>query len=104
MDAKLKRLVTEDRRLVFLCLLSQEGDYSSNNYVMKEALAATGHSVSGDQVATDAAWLSEQGLITTQKNPLPNMSVFRITSRGRDVAKGRAVVPGVKQPEPGLDY
>lgn len=99
----LKRIVQEDRRFVFLRLLAAEDDYSCNNFVVKEALAALGHAVSQDVVESDAAWLEEQGLLNIDQ-PSRGMFVYTITVRGKDVAEGRAHVPGVKKPEPGLDY
>lgn len=99
----LKRVFEEDRRLVFLKLLAEEPDYASNIFVIKDALAMMGHGVSFDRIRADAGWLEEQGLLTIT-SPSTDMSVYKITSRGKDVAEGSAVVPGVKKPEPGLDY
>lgn len=99
----LKRIVDEDRRLVFLRLLAADNDYTGNNFVLREALTVMGHGVSLDKVETDGAWLAEQGLVTVAR-PGSGLSVYTLTARGHDVARGCAVVPGVKRPEPGLDY
>lgn len=90
------RLITEDRRLSILLLLDDA--VAANEALLQTALAQFGHSPSADQVAGDLAWLAEQGLATTSK--LAGLVVARITTRGSDVANGRAVVPGVKRPRP----
>jgi len=98
----LHHVFDEDRRLVFLKLLETQSDYALPHFALRDALAQLGHSVSLDKVKTDAAWLEEQGLITVNR-PAPGLEVYKLTARGKDVAENRAVVPGVKQPEPGLD-
>jgi len=98
----LPHVFDEDRRLVFLRLLGTQSDYALPHIALRDALALVGHGVSLDKVKTDAAWLEEQGLITTTR-PGPGLEVYKLTPRGKDVAEGRVVTPGVKQPEPGLD-
>lgn len=93
-------LLAEDRRLCFLRLLTQAPAASANTYVLHAALADMGHSCSADQVETDASWLSEQGLVTV--DDLGKIRVVKLTARGDDVAAGRALVPGVKKPVPGV--
>lgn len=93
------RLVEADRRLLILRLLAEDPGYQLNVYVLRPALDAMGHTVSHDKVATDLAWLAEQGLVTMSQ--ASDVTVGKLTSRGADVAAGRATVPGVKRPEPG---
>jgi hypothetical protein len=93
-----EKLVAADRRLVALRVLNQDADYSHNEYVLRSALAATGHKVGQDKLRTELAWLAEQGLIAVEEPA--GVMVARLTSRGRDVAEGAVVVPGVKRPEP----
>lgn len=88
----------EDRRLVILRFLSEAPDYRLNTAVLRTALIAYGHSVTRDQVDTDAAWLSEQGLLSLEE--VGPVRVATLCGRGLDVAEGRAVVPGVKRPAP----
>lgn len=97
---KFTELLAEDRRLSLLRLLAEAPGASANTYVLHTALQAVGHSCSGDQVETDAAWLAEQGLATVED--LGKVRVVHLTARGDDVAAGRAVVPGVKRPVPGV--
>lgn len=93
-------LLTEDRRLAFLRLLVEAPACRANTFVLKTGLRAIGHDCSGDQVETDAAWLNEQGLVTVED--LGKVRVVELTQRGEDVAEGRARVPGVKRPVPGV--
>ncbi len=92
-------LLAADRRLVELRLLDEAPGGKANTYVLATGLRAMGHDCSQDQVETDAAWLAEQGLVKVEE--LDNVRIVKLTSRGSDVAAGRARVPGVKRPVPG---
>lgn len=91
---------TEDRRLVILRVLAESPEYTSNEYVLNDALKTYGHAVSFDRLRQDIAWLSEQGFLLLRQ--LPQIQVVTITTRGNDVAYGRSVVPGVKRPQPSV--
>lgn len=93
------RLLSEDRRLVLLRVLDRAPGSEANHYILRSALDSMGHNVGHDAVLTELAWLQEQGLLTTET--LGAMTVAHLTSRGQDVAQGRALVPGVKKPVPG---
>lgn len=92
------KLVEADMRLVVLRVLNEDTDYSHNEYVLRSALAAMGHKVGQDKLRTELAWLDEQGLI--ENNAPAGVMISRLTARGKDVADGAVVVPGVKRPEP----
>jgi hypothetical protein len=92
------KLLTEDRRLMVLRLMAESPDYQLNVYVLRPALDAVGHTVGLDRLESDLAWLAEQGLVSVGK--ASDVTVGKLTARGADVAAGRAVVPGVKRPEP----
>ena len=92
------QLVTEDRRLSILLLLDAAPGGVGNEALLHAALADFGHTPSTDQIRVDLAWLAEQGLATTRDTH--GLVVATITTRGQDVALGRAVVPGVKKPRP----
>ena len=87
------QLQAESRRCAILRFLAGAAGCEMNTSVMQDALDAYGHPVSRDQVETDAAWLEVEDLGPVR--------VIRLTGRGQDVAKGRAVVPGVKRPRAG---
>ena len=91
--------VKEDRRLVILRLLAEAQGYGLNSSILQSALEPFGHRISRDQLHTELAWLAEQGLV--RLSPVHSVQVATLTSRGADVAKGLAHVPGVKRPGPG---
>ncbi|MGQ0700393.1 MAG: VpaChn25_0724 family phage protein [Panacagrimonas sp.] len=89
-----------DRRLVILRLLELAPGYECNSSVLQMALEQYGHNVSRDLLHTDLSWLAEQGLLTARD--ISTLKVCELTARGADVARGKASVPGVKKPSPGL--
>jgi len=91
-------LVEEDRRLTILQLLAESPGYRANQFLLQSALETFGHSVSMDRLKVDIAWLADQGLASAESTG--GVQVPVITSRGLDVAQGRASVPGVKKPRP----
>ena len=94
-----KTHIQEDQRLVILRLLLEAQGYDLNSAIIQMALAEFGHRPSRDQLHTELAWLEEQGLILCSQTA--SVKVAKLTTRGADVADGRAVVPGVKKPSPG---
>ena len=93
-------LVTADIRLVILRCLNEDPGYDLNESMLQSMLEAMGHNVSRDRVRTELAWLAEQGLVTV--TVVMSVQVATLTQRGADVATGRATVPGVKRPRPGV--
>ena len=92
-------LVTADRRLRTLHILTQVPDYALNDSVLCDELGRFGHGVSRDRVRTDLDWLAEQGLVSLERLA-ETVSVATITERGIDVGAGRARCDGVKRPGP----
>lgn len=92
-------LLVEHQRLSILRFLADSVEYTRNTSVLQDGLDALGLSASRDQVDGIAAWLCEQGLVTTEH--IAKVTVVKLTARGADVAAGRACVPGVKRPSPG---
>lgn len=93
-----KKIVAEDIRLTILKILEQDSDYAVNDGIIQSALDIYGHSVSKDRVATDLDWLEEQDVIVVEH--VVGMRVAKLTQRGLDVCKGKAVVSGIKRPSP----
>jgi DNA-binding transcriptional ArsR family regulator len=91
-------ILAADRRLRILRLLAETDGYSSSDPPLVQALPGLGHRVSHDLVLADISWLQEQGLITT--SDLGELVVSTLTTRGLDVAEGRAGHPGVARPRP----
>lgn len=86
-------------RLVVLRLLAEASDYKLNASILRDMAEAHGLTATRDQLATQIAWLTEQGLVSAAE--LPNgLVVATLTERGLDVAQGRATVPGVQRPAP----
>lgn len=88
--------LAEDRRLVILRVLADMPAYRTNSYLLTTLLGKFGHEPSADQVKGDLAWLQEQQLVTVEV--VESVHIATLTTRGADVAAGRAVVPGVKRP------
>lgn len=91
--------VAKDRRLVVLRLLLDSAGYTANEYILQTMLERFGHVVSADLLRTELSWLTEQQLITVDE--VSDVQIARLTARGEEVARGRAVNPGVKRPRAG---
>lgn len=92
---------TEGRRLALLRILTRRNEYTANEYSLNDELSgAYAHNVSRDRLHGDLAWLEEQGLVIVQQ---PRAGwIVTLTTRGGDVAAGRANAPGVARPRPGV--
>lgn len=91
-----ERIVETDRRRAVLAALAVAPAYRMPVRTLRAQLDTLGYSVSIDRLATDCAWLAEQGLLTLQGEASATLS-----DRGLDVVMGRASAPGVRRPEPG---
>jgi DNA-binding transcriptional ArsR family regulator len=87
----------EDERLVILRLLARQISYKANSSVLTFAMDNLGHAIARDTVKTHLHWLTEQALVSIEE-PVEGVLVATLTERGHDVARGRAVVPGVARP------
>jgi hypothetical protein len=92
-------LQEQDRRLVLLKALENAAQYRTNAFLLRRFAESVGHTVGGDRIETDLAWLAEQGLVGLEQ--AQGVTVATITARGLDVATGRTRVPGVAVPQPG---
>ncbi len=90
-----ERMAETDRRRAILAALIVAPAYMMPARALREQIGLVGYQVSLDRLATDCAWLHEQGLATWAGD------VATLSDRGADVVLGRAQVPGVKRPEPG---
>ena len=96
---RLSRLVIEDQRLTVLQLLAEAKGYDLSRHVLSPALEQLGHRPSTAALRTLLSWLEEQGMVTI-KMIGEDLEVATLTSRGADVASGRASCPGIKRPPP----
>lgn len=92
-----QQLLTEDQRLVILRILSELPSYKANSSTIRNMLAVYGHDISRDKVKTELSWLSEQGLIKLT-DLTEHVLVATLTTRGEDIATGRASIIGVNRP------
>ncbi len=98
MMRQLSELVGEDIRLRLLCILSAAPAYTANEVTVRQLLEGLGHSLSRDALRTHLAWLEEQDCLIAQQPG--GIWLATLTSRGEDVARGVAHVPGVARPRP----
>lgn len=89
----------EDRRLVLLRLLCEQRGFFANSSILHSGLVHLGVQSDRDDVLTDLAWLRDQGLVTLNE-AVPGVEVATLTSRGKSVAEGMTLVPGVSRPSP----
>jgi len=90
--------VRRHRRLAFLRFLQDSDGYSSNSSMLRDVLNGMGIGSTSDQVATELAWLAEQGLVVLQD--LGFATLATATGRGAEIAAGLATHPGVQRPTP----
>ena len=86
------------RRLIILKLLEACEGREASLDLIHAALPDEGVASSVDAVGADLAWLDEQGLVNVRE--IEGVTFAKITTRGMDVAKDRAHVPGVERPGP----
>lgn len=91
----------EHRRLVVLQILADTPGYRANLGLVADAVESMGVPSSRAQIATAAAWLAEQGLVSTRD--VGGMCIAQLRDAGLDVAQGKAQVPGVRRPSPGAE-
>lgn len=89
----------EDRRLVLLRLLNEQGAYRANSSVLHAGLQHLGVAASRDDVVTDLHWLRDQALLSLEE-AVPGLYVATLSARGRDAVEGLCLVPGVSRPGP----
>lgn len=90
--------VSKHRRLTILKFLADSPEYTSNASILVEVCNQFGVSSTRDQIAGEVAWLNEQGMITYQDEG--DFIVVTATTRGIDIAEGKARHDGVKRPRP----
>lgn len=88
----------QHERLVILRLLERDKRYTLNLSMLQDYMGALEMHCSRDCIRTHLSWLAEQGLVTVKK--VIGVEIATLTTRGVDVAVGRAIVPGVKRPAP----
>ena len=93
------QFMAEHVRIAILQQAATSPAYRTNSDMLFVILSGMGLSATRDQLRTQLAWLTEQGLVTTNE-AMAGLVVGTLTERGLDVAEGRATVPGVRRPGP----
>lgn len=91
--------VNEHLRITILRYLKDDPNYTINDSLLLDLVGEFGFAPSRDAMRTQLTWLHEQDLVTVKD--VKGCMVATLTSRGLDVAQGRATVPGVRRPDPG---
>lgn len=88
------------RRLAILRFLEASPTFTSNVSILTDVLNGDtlGIDTSRDQTTTELSWLSENGFVTLAGQP--DFRVVTATSRGVDLALGRATHPDIQRPSP----
>ena len=91
--------ISKHRRLTILKFLADSPEYTSNASILEHVCNDFGVASSRDQVMGELDWLQEQGFVTYEDNG--SFRVATVTSRGVDIAQGKARNAGVQRPRPG---
>jgi Fe2+ or Zn2+ uptake regulation protein len=94
---KIDDLLREHQRAVVLRTLEATQGGSTNDAVLSLVLDEFGYHLTRDQVRSELAWLSDQGLVAVEVVG-DNTHVATLTERGAEVATDRARQPGVRRP------
>jgi len=92
----IEQVQSEHHRISILQALNAMTGYQTNDSMLQCGCEAYGHKMSNDQVRSHLFWLKEQGLVSIESHD--RYLLATLTSRGQDVAEGRAMCPGVKRP------
>ncbi|MBF9049898.1 hypothetical protein GTA62_13000 [Roseobacter sp. HKCCD9010] len=92
--------LSKHRRLTILKFLLDSPEYTSNASIMVEVCNTFGVTSTRDQVAGEVAWLKEQGMVTFEDHG--DFIVVTATTRGVEIAQGKARHDGVQRPRPGV--
>ena len=92
--------LSKHRRLTILKFLADSSEYTSNASILVDVCNGFGVTSSRDQVMGDLDWLQEQGMATFDDNG--SFRVATATSRGVEIALGKARHVGVHRPRPGV--
>lgn len=90
--------VTQDLRLVVLRELARQPRYTANEAVLRMTVEALGHRRTRDHLRAQLRWLADVGAVRLQE--VSGLLVATLTARGLDHVEGRAVIDGVRRPEP----
>lgn len=88
--------VRKHRRLAILRHLEQVSGYTANASILRDVLNGVGVGSTFDQVITELAWLSENGMVLM--NDHGDFVIAEATMRGIEIARGEATHPEIQRP------
>lgn len=90
--------MSENRRIAILRILLASPSYSANNAVIKEMLNAAGYVCSSEDLKEEILFLYINSLIEKEDFIENEITIFTLTGKGEDVARGLSFIKGVKRP------
>lgn len=94
----IRTVETERRRLEVLRYLAATPGYQSATTILRDHLRSVGIPTTDAQMAECSQWLADLGFVRHQAAEMAE--VVRITSAGRDIARGFTSHPSIAQPDP----
>jgi hypothetical protein len=85
------------RRGHILQILATSAEAGCNVPMIRSLLRDVGHRAPEETVAIDLAFLRDNGFLVLRD--VGSIEFAKLTPRGRDVARGDLVVPGIERPE-----
>ena len=103
---KFTELLAEALRYNVLYALAAAPEYKASANVLHTILDVGGHPASLDQLIAALDWLGTTGLVDVERlgDAGRALVVANLTTRGLDVAAGRAFATGVRRPLPGEQW
>jgi hypothetical protein len=92
-----QRLIEEDRRLVVLKLLHEDGDYSLNERLLRKALKVWGHGCTDTEVRRLLDWLEANLAVRIDREEI---WIAVLTRLGAQHVEGDTLIKGVARPGP----
>lgn len=95
------QVITEDRRMMMLRLLSEAPEYALNSTNLYGWLLNLKIPATRALVLQDLRFLADAGLVRLESlADIENLYAVTLTPGGLDVSAGREIVNGVSRPEP----
>lgn len=88
-----------DLRLQILWILWKSQGYTSNQALVKKALAVCGVVATTEQIRTEMAWLDNVGAVVLQD--VDGVFVATLSDHGEEHLQGARAIPDIRRPRPG---
>ncbi len=87
-----------DLRLLILWILWKSQGYTSNQALVKKALAVCGVVAATEQIRTEMAWLDNIGAVVLQD--VDGVFVATLSDHGEEHLQGARAIPDIRRPRP----